>query len=72
MKFSTIIKKLGYEISNSLSYEIYDDFETYRFQDFRLSYYYEDGYIIISKYYKLYWEVIYRRKNYIKINQNIK
>jgi hypothetical protein len=69
MKFSTRLKKLGYCVSKSKSNSIYDDFETYLFDDYRLGTYIEGGNIVISiLYFKITreWEVIYKSKNYSK------
>ncbi len=76
MKFSTRLKKLGYCLSESKSYLVYDDWETYLFDEYRLALYIEDGYSVISILYfktdRCNWKVIYKSKNYLKKNLNIK
>ncbi len=76
MKFSTRLKKLGYCLSEAKSYSVYDEWETYLFDEYRLAWQIEDGYSVISILYfktdRYNWKVIYKSKNYSKKNLKIK
>ena len=76
MKFSTRLKKLGYCLSEAKSYLVYDEFETYLFDEYRLALHIEDGFSVISILYlktdRYNWKVIYKSKNYSKKSLKIK
>jgi hypothetical protein len=75
MKFSTRLKKLGICVSQAKKYELFDDFETYLFDGFRLAMFIEGDKLIISKLNLSSfsdWEEIYVGKNYSKKSLKIK
>jgi hypothetical protein len=66
MKFSTRLKKLGICVSKAKSYNLYENFETYLFEDFRVALIIEEGYLKISlmSSSERTWYEISRKKNY--------
>ena len=75
MKFSTRLKKLGICVSKAKKYELFDDFETYLFDRFRVAMFIEGeklkiSILTLSSFSD--WEEIYLGKNYSKKTLKIK